>query len=144
MIPDSVNSVGPWAFSECRDLKTITLSKNLESISGSAFHYCDVLTQIQVEEGSKHLKVVDGVLFSADGTTLIRVPSDLSGTYRVPDGVTAIDSYAFEGSDVSEVILPDGVTVLNSYAFAGCTELTNVVLPDTVTSLETEVFKDCT
>ena len=60
------------------------------------FDYCFSLTSIQVEKENKFLKSEDGVLFSKDGTTIIKYPSGRSNTnYIVPDGVQTIGDSAF-------------------------------------------------
>ena len=65
----------------------------------------------------------DGVLFTADGKTLLFFPenkaADLeNGVYTVPDGTTEIFDNAFtRASDLEEVIIPAGVQRIGVRAF---------------------------
>ena len=69
-----------------------------------------------------------GVLFTADGTRLIRYTyMNDDDTYTVPDGVVSIDQNAFyEASDLETVILPESLRTIGSLAFAlsGVKEIT--------------------
>lgn len=40
VIPNSVTSIGDWAFSHCSRLTSITIPDSVTSIGGGAFHNC--------------------------------------------------------------------------------------------------------
>ena len=63
----------------------------------------------------------------------------------IPDGVTSIGRYVFEGcTNLVGVVIPNSVTSIEEMAFYKCTSLTNVVIPDSVTSIEGSTFCRCT
>ena len=43
-MPESVTSIGGWAFGECKSLKNVTIPGSLTSISSSTFFACVSLT----------------------------------------------------------------------------------------------------
>ena len=45
-IPDSVTSIGDWAFRECTSLTSVTIGESVTSISVSAFRYCTSLMSV--------------------------------------------------------------------------------------------------
>jgi len=168
VIPDNVTSIGEESFYFCDNLESVTLGSGLQTIGRSAFansakikeivipasvtsidydafYSCDALTSITVEEGNTAYKSIDGVLFTADGATLVRYPSSRSGdSYTVPSSVTTIYGSSFSGSlYLKTVTLPEGLTRINNYAFANCEALESISVPNSVTYVGEECFSFC-
>ena len=145
-IPDSVTSIGDDAFSNCKSLTSVTIPDSVTSIGDAAFASCTSLTGIWVAEGNSHYaNDASGVLFNKDKTTLVQCPGAFSGSYAIPNSVTSIVGYAFDGcASLTSVTIPDGVTSIGRYAFHDCRSLTSVTIPDSVTSIGVWAFCDCT
>ncbi|MCM1071418.1 MAG: leucine-rich repeat domain-containing protein [Bacteroides sp.] len=60
----------------------------------------------------------------------------------VPEGVTQIDKYAFEYSNIKSVSLPASLKEIGDRAFASCVKLTELVIPGTET-IGNDVFNGC-
>lgn len=119
-MPDTVTTIGNWAFANCKNMTSIQLSKNLTSIGEHAFQYCNQLVSIdvpasvteikdlaftmcsslqsiKVASSNPNYKDIDGVLFNKAGTTLIQYPSGNNlTTYTVPEGVELIGADSFK------------------------------------------------
>ena len=78
----------------------------------------------------------------AIGEGAFRYQVDLTNI-TIPDSVTSIRDYAFEGSGLTSVVIPQGVTSLSYYAFCACLNLVSVVLPDSITRIEHSAFREC-
>ena len=66
------------------------------------------------------------------------------GDVVIPDGVTSIEDYAFDGyTGLTSITISNGVTSIGNCAFRGCTGLTSITIPDGVTSIGEYVFSDC-
>ena len=82
----------------------------------------------------------DGVLFSADGTTLIQIPTAKQITeYAIPETVTVIgERAAYDHKYLQSVSIPAGVTEIGRYAFEYCDELSLIMAmgcnPETIGS----------
>ena len=63
---------------------------------------------------------------------------------NIPDGTTAIGSYAFSHCVFTSITIPDSVTSIGSSAFLRCSSLASITIPDSVTSIGKEAFADCT
>lgn len=50
-IPNSVTSIGSWAFNWCLSLKSITIPDSVTSIGGGAFENCRGLTSVKIGNG---------------------------------------------------------------------------------------------
>ena len=69
----------------------------------------------------------DGVLFSADGTTLLAFPGVGKTSYEIPSHVKTIGTYAFKRcTELSNLTIPSSVQTIEDYAFASCTGLKSV------------------
>ena len=74
----------------------------------------------------------DGVQYSDDKKTLLKCPKDFHGEYVIPDGVTSIEMFAFEGcTNLTSITIPAGVKIIDQDAFGNCPSLSSIVVaPD--------------
>lgn len=69
---------------------------------------------------------------------------DTINNITIPDSVTSIGSYTFEGcTSLTSITIPDSVTSIGSGAFSGCKGLTSIEIPDSVTSIGNSAFDNC-
>mgnify|MGYP003466717984 FL=1 len=61
----------------------------------------------------------------------------------VPDGLTNIGAYAFQGCKMVNFTIPESVTSIGKYAFYYCTALTAIVVPEGVTTIGRSAFDYC-
>ena len=124
-ISDSVTSIGAYAFQNCSGLTKVVIGSGITNISSSAFQNCSSLTEMVVENNNTVYQSLDGNLYSKDGTTLIKYALGKTETsFRIPDGVTRIDEYAFRDSkNLTEIIISDSVADIADNAFYGCSNL---------------------
>ena len=66
------------------------------------------------------------------------------GEVTLPDSVTTIEEYAFEGSRLDRIKLSKNLTEIPYGAFSNCTNLVEIILPDNLTHVDTNAFSDCT
>ena len=135
-IPDSVTSIGRSAFSGCTNLETITIPKNAKFDShGGTFNNCTSLKNVKFS--SEMEKIPDYLFYKSSNLNSL--------TITIPDSVTSIGRYAFNGcTGLTSITIPDSVTYIGYAAFSGCTELTSITIPDSVTSISDSAFSGCT
>ena len=132
-IPDSVTSIGSYAFYYCTALINVIIPDSVTSIGSYAFYNCTSLMNVTIPDSVTSI----GSYAFYSCTSLMNV--------TIPDSVTSIGSYAFSGcTSLTNIVIPDSVTSIGSYAFYGCTSLTSIVIPDSVTSIGSRVFYGCT
>ncbi len=61
----------------------------------------------------------------------------------IPNGITTIGNYAFDGVNLGELIIPDSVTGIGSYAFFSCLNLAKLTLGSGVESIGDYAFAEC-
>ena len=142
VIPDGVTDLRARAFFVCKSLTSVEIPESVMWIDERAFTFCENLTEIRVSPKNTHFKSIDGVLFTADGKTLIQYPRGKQLTeYTVPDGVTKIGDSAFEScGDLRSVTLPNTITSIGRSAFEDCWRLRNMRIPARVTEISEDAF----
>ena len=171
VIPDSVTSIGEYAFSGCKLLESVTIPDSVTSIGNNAFRDCTSLTSITIPSS---VTSIGDSAFS--GCKLLE-------SVTIPDSVTSIGNYAFSGcSALESITIPfvgatkdgtsnthfgyifgastyqdndeyvpsslktvviTGGTSIGSNAFYNCTSLTSITIPESVTSIGWSVLKNC-
>ena len=82
-------------------------------------------------------KIINGVVFSTDGKTLLWYPDNLTASsYTIPSGVQTLAYSSFANQTyIRHINIPDSVTQFDGRVFSGCSNLDNVIIPDSVTTL---------
>lgn len=112
----AVTRIEAYAFAKNEKLVAVGLNENLEEIGGGAFAGCTELSEL---EAYGNFSYADGIVYSADGKTLVLYPAGKTDTYfRVPDEVTAIAPGAFEGVDKLVSLDLNNATRAGDFAFA--------------------------
>jgi len=130
-LPDSVEIIQKQAFSGMR-IESITISKSVREIGIAAFHSCERLKEIIVDKDNEYYTVVNGDLYSKDGTVL---HTCLSGkgksVFTTPDSVKEIKDNAFSNCKSLKVFTISGsVTAITADAFMGCWNLKNILVDE--------------
>ncbi len=114
-IPDSVTSIGRYAFSHCSSLTSVTIPDSVTTIGHHAFSYCSSLISTTITNGVT--TVEDYAFWHCESLTDV----------VLPNSVATIGDWAFEGcSSLTSVAIGNGVTEIGCMAFLDCTSLTNV------------------
>ena len=73
---------------------------------------------------------------------LMQFPAGKPGKYTVPNSVSYISEYAFQGcQEITEAEIPFGVANIGMYAFCDCPELKKVYIPATVSYIGSNAFR---
>ena len=131
MIPSSVNVVQNSAFEGCEKLENIYMPASVEKLGQRAFYGCKSLKKIDLTE---RMSVIENYCFSKSGLEEIRIPKN----------VTSINKAAFEScKSLRNVMIGDGVKKICEASFKDCTSLKRIVFPKNVTVIEKDAFSGC-
>jgi len=143
-LPPLLSSIGDFAFKDCVELDSITLPATLSDIGIGVFSACIQLQSISLDASNTHFRGIDGVLFDTSATTLLSFPRGRDGVYAIPEGVTAIQAWAFNGTIyLDNIQFPSSLMTLGQGAFYQCFELLSVEIPFGVTTIPDSCFERC-
>lgn len=143
-IGDSVTIIGNSAFCYCGRLTSVTIGNGVTTIEMGVFSDCSSLESITVSESNANYASQDGILYNKDKTQFIHIPKAIKGAVIIPEGVTSISDFAFEGcGGLTSVTIGNSVTSIGNRAFRNCSGLTSVDIPDSVTSIGYDAFNGC-
>lgn len=137
VIPDSVATIGQFAFVGSHQLKSVKFGEKskLSSIARGVFQNCDGLeTMILPAELTNIGELAFSSHTAADALKEIAIPSKLK----------SIDRAAFYGrKGLEKISFPTSLQTIGDYAFQGCTGLDEIKVPSTLLSVGNYAFSDC-
>ena len=127
--PTALTSIGDSAFFACQSLTAVDIPATITQIGPSAWAACTSLPAITVAAENPNYTAVDGVLYTKDMTVLKVYPYAKSGvTFTVPDSVVELEAYAFAYTGMQSIDGCANLRAIGDSAFYSCTALKS--LPD--------------
>ena len=156
-IPDTVTSIGAYAFCGCENLGNITIPDAVTRIEDATFYGCSSLKGFTIPATVTYIG--SNALENCDGLTSITIPKSVTeiGSFAFAD-CSNLASVAFEqGStldkvangvfdrctSLSSITIPTTVKTIGQSAFEDCISLTSFTIPDKVTEIGSQAFQDC-
>lgn len=139
-----VRQIETDAFDDVTNATTVTLGVNVMNVGNAFLSGNQYVTTINVNTNNLYFASSNGVLYSKDMETLIKVPNakSLSGnTFTIPSTVKVIASGSFTGNTrLRRITIPSGIIAISERAFTSATNLTTVtfagVVPPYLTGFE--------
>ena len=143
-LPDSVVTLGEYAFYGCDKLEEIHFGKSFEAFGWLSFYNCLKLNKITLSPENEHYSLQDGILYTKDMERLVLYPvDDYRENVTIPDGVVILDDFVLRGARMSNLTIPNSVRVIGKQAFSENLSLTTIDLGDGVTEIREGAFSYC-
>ena len=159
VIPNSVVSIGAYAFIDCNSFTNLTIGNAVQEINEYAFAQCMGFTGsltipnsvTTIGEGAfalcsgftGSLTILDSVIWI--GGSAFEGCYGFTGSLILGDAVQSIDNYAFYGCSgfTGDLTIGNSVQWIGEYAFYGCSGFTGLTLGDAVQWIDSNAFTGC-
>ena len=158
-IPNSVTTIGDWAFYGCSGLTAITIPDCVTSIGDYAFSDCTGLTSFSIPNS---VTTIGKFAFRNIGLTSITIPNSVTSigdSAFYCSGLTSVIWNAVNYSNISteseasffplrsnitSFVFGDSVQNIPAYLCANMIYLSSVTIPNSVTNIGKYAFSNCT
>ena len=153
----AVTSISKYAFSDCSNLKDVTIPDSVTIIDQGAFANCSELSSIIIPNGVSTISAnafsdsskLESIIIP-DGVSIIGYNAFYNTAYynnngNWTEGVLYIGNHLIKAGKMSfgEYIIRDGTATIASYAFYDCNTVTYVTIPESVSRIGEYAFKRC-
>lgn len=130
-LPESLKTIGNYAFSDCSKLMNVSFGNSLQSIGIDAFYRCSSLQNVTIPVSVTSIGI-DAFLYC---TSMKEASINANAS---------ISKYSFGGCrSLNKVLIGNEVTSIGSYAFQSCSSLAEVVIGNGVSSIGSSAFDGC-
>ena len=142
VIPNSVTTIGDFAFSNCSSMTSVTIPNSVTYIGLAAFQNCLSLSSIVVEANNMKYDSrnnCNAIIETTSNKLILGCKNTI-----IPNGVEIISGKAFSNCiGLTSIVIPNSITSIQSFAFYGCINLTSIEIPNSVTSIGEQIFDGC-
>ena len=167
ILPDSITTIGYYAFNYCRGLITITLPHNLTTINSTAFTDCNRLIEVcnqsslsitagggsngyvgyyaknvytNAEDSNISIDANNFVTYNDNGNILLLEYNGNNTNIILPNTISSIYFGAFANNQIVEDIdITSNVLSFDDYAFSN-SKVATISIPSTITSIGMYAF----
>ena len=125
-IPNSVISIGMQAFSGCKELTMVSIGNSVTSIVLNPFDYCSSLEQIIVDPENAIYDSRENCNAIVE-TSTNNLMAGCKNTI-IPNSVTSIGNFAFNGSGLTSITISSFVTSIGHWVFNSCSFLEQIIV----------------
>ena len=132
-IPEGVEKIGSYAFSECTGLSSVTIPETVKIIETGAFDLCSNISAVRFNAIECSVDVKYGLFYNSPVDYFVFGPNVMSIPTRICFGLT----------NLTNIVLPQSVKSIGGFSFYGCVGLTQMDIPQNVKTINESAFYNC-
>ncbi|MFT4143329.1 MAG: leucine-rich repeat protein [Mobilitalea sp.] len=142
VMPDTVTTILHSTFDQAKYLQTVSIGAKLQEgqLQAKGYHLSHI-KEFKINRNNPYYSVIDGVLFSKTGDTLLLYPKGKGTSYRVPEGTITIEATAFIQNELKYIKLPSTLKTVEDGTFVNCSKLITITIPKAVSKINVDDFK---
>lgn len=130
IIEDGITNLMAYSFTECHNLKYISIPKSVFMIEGMAFSNNYKLETINISDNHPCLYIGPGAFKNCHNLKNINIPNN--------------NNLNINENENENIIYYDSSNMFGDSTFEGCYKLSNINIPNNIKYIGENVFKDCT
>ena len=148
ILPNTLKTIERGAFVQCRYISNLNIPSSVNCIHGGAILACDVLSNLSVDSLNPRYKVIENMLYTIDGDTLVSAPlptrvPDASDILKIPQDTKVIGKHALHlGSNATIIELPEGLKEIKPFAFYE-NDVRQIQFPNSLKIIDSNAFNSC-
>ncbi len=138
-----------------KKLHSVTIGKNVVTISEGAFSGCSNLSKVKFK-GNRLVSIGEAAFSGCTSLKKVTLPKNVHSIFDtafsfsgleeivIPDKTENIWEYTFRNcKNLKKVTLGKGIKMINPYCFEGCSQLNEMVIPEKVEEIGEGAFSGC-
>ena len=130
VIPETTTKIWANVFNGCNAITSVSIPLSVETIGTNAFASCDSLKMVDIQDIAAWCNIV----FENEGANPISNATEPYGWWGLKEFTLQVN-----GTPITELVIPEGVTSIGAYAFDGA-RLEHVTFPNTLVSIGNHAF----
>lgn len=156
-IPNSVKTIGDYAFYNCQNLTSVTISDGVINIGNGAFYNCMNLVNVTIPDSV--INIGNDTFYNCISFSVVILPDSVMrigcgafyNTGYFQDATNWENNSLYIGNHLITVsseysglfLIKDGTKSIADQAFYNCYDITGVTIPDSVSSIGAAAFVSC-
>lgn len=134
------------AFSNCKDIKTVSIPNTVGIVCSSAFYNCTSITSISISDSIT--RIDSNAFYNCSALTGVYITDleawcNIDFTNETSNPLYYAKKLYLNNNLITELTIPENIKTIKPYVFCNCTSILSISVPDSILSIGLSSFKGC-